>query len=84
MVKSCASPAGMRNVCAAGSLNWSILSANTVSICLLSETFLNPGEAIRLANYICHRRQTQQPGAARPGAVLKTVILFVAEYDSTP
>jgi hypothetical protein len=24
------------------------------------------------------------PGAARPRAVLKTVILFVAEYDSTP
>jgi len=26
-----------------------------VDICLLSETFLNPGQAFRLANYVCHR-----------------------------
>ena len=31
-VKPCASPAGMRKVCAAGSLNWSIFSASMVSI----------------------------------------------------
>jgi hypothetical protein len=40
--------------CAAGSLNSSIFSASTVSIFLLSETFLNPGQAYRLANYVCH------------------------------
>ena len=31
-VKPCASPAGMRTECAAGSLNWNILSASMVSI----------------------------------------------------
>ena len=31
-VKPCASPAGMRTVCAVGSLNWSTFSATTVSI----------------------------------------------------
>jgi len=42
--------------CAAGSLNWSIVSTSTISnICILSEKFLNPRQAFRLANYICHR-----------------------------
>jgi hypothetical protein len=31
-IKPCASPAGMRTECEAGSLNWSIFSASTVSI----------------------------------------------------
>jgi hypothetical protein len=26
-----------------------------VDICLLNYTFLNPGHAFRLANYVCHR-----------------------------
>jgi len=25
-----------------------------VDICLISEAFLNPGQAFRLANYVCH------------------------------
>jgi len=32
-----------------------ILGQHGVDICLLSETFLNPGQAFRLANYVCHR-----------------------------
>jgi hypothetical protein len=31
------------------------LSQHVVNTCLLSETFLNPGQACRLANYVCHR-----------------------------
>jgi len=30
-------------------------SQHSVDICLLCETFLNPGQAFRLANYVCHR-----------------------------
>jgi len=31
------------------------LSQHSVDICLLSETFLNPGQAFRLSNFVCHR-----------------------------
>jgi hypothetical protein len=31
------------------------LSQHGADICLVSETFLNPGQAFRLANYVCHR-----------------------------
>ncbi len=31
------------------------LGQHDVDICLLSETFLNPEGAFRLANYVCHR-----------------------------
>jgi hypothetical protein len=31
------------------------LRQHGVDICLLSETFFNPGQAFRLANYVCHR-----------------------------
>jgi hypothetical protein len=55
-------------VCAAGSSSWSIFSANTVSICLLDETFINPGEIFRLANYVCHR--TDRPPAGGGTAIL--------------
>ena len=37
------------------------LSQHGVDICLLIETFLNPGQAFRLANYVCHR--TDRPTA---------------------
>jgi len=42
------------------------LSQHGVDICLLSETFLNPGQAFCLANYVCHRtnRPTTGGGAA--------------------
>ena len=44
------------------------LSQHGVDICLLSETFLNPGEAFRLANYVCHR--TDRPTAGGGTAIL--------------
>ena len=55
-VNPCASPAGMRRECAAGSLSWSIFSASMVSISvdILSETFLKPAQVFQLANYVCH------------------------------
>ena len=37
-------------------LEWEhFLSQHGVDICLLSETFLTPGQAFRLAHYVCHR-----------------------------
>jgi len=44
------------------------LSQHDVDICLLSETFLNPGEVFRLANYVCHR--TDRPTAGGGTAIL--------------
>jgi len=38
------------------------LSQHGVDICLLSETFLNPGQAFRLANYVCHRTDRPDSG----------------------
>jgi hypothetical protein len=38
------------------------LSQHGVDICLLSETFLNPGQAFRLANYVCHRTDRLSAG----------------------
>jgi hypothetical protein len=54
--KPCVSPAGMRMGCAAGSWNWSTFSINVMLICIVSETFLNLGQAFRLASYVCHRK----------------------------
>jgi hypothetical protein len=44
------------------------LSQHDVDICLLSETFLNAGQAFRLANYVCHR--TDRPTAGGGTAIL--------------
>jgi exonuclease III len=44
------------------------LSQHGVDICLLSETFLNPCQAFRLANYVCHR--TDRPTAGGGTAFL--------------
>ena len=44
------------------------LSQDGVDICLLSEAFLNPGQAFRLANYVCHR--TDRPTAEGGTAIL--------------
>jgi hypothetical protein len=45
------------------------LSQHDVDICILSETFLNPGQAFRLANYVCHCTDRPQAGGG-------TAILF--------
>jgi len=44
------------------------LSQHGVEIYLLSETFLNSGQAFRLANYVCHR--TDRPSAGGGTAIL--------------
>jgi len=41
------------------------LSQHGVDICLLSETLLKAELAFRLANYVCHRRQTDSGGGGR-------------------
>ena len=42
------------------------LSQNRVDICLLSETFLNSGQAFRLATMSATAQTDQQPVEARP------------------
>ena len=56
------------------------LNQHGVDICLLSETFLNPGEAFRIANYVCHRtdRTTVKGGTA----ILVGVVLLTNRYRS--
>ena len=44
------------------------LAQHGVYICPLSETYLNPGEAFRLASYDCHR--TDRPIAGAGKAIL--------------
>ena len=45
-----------------------LLSQHGVDICLLSEIFLNRGQAFRLANYVCHRKNTDSGGRySHPG-----------------
>ena len=44
------------------------LSQHGVDICLLSETFLNPEQNFRLANYVCYR--TDRPTLADGTAIL--------------
>ena len=48
------------------------LSQHGVDICLLNKTFLNPREAFRLANYVCHR--TDRPTAGGGTAILVRVV----------
>jgi len=38
------------------------LKQHSVDICLLSETFLSPGQAFRLANYVCNRTNKLKAG----------------------
>jgi len=44
------------------------LSQHVVDICLLIETFLNPGQGFHLANYVCHR--TDRPSTGGGTAIL--------------
>jgi len=48
------------------------LKQHDFNICLLSETFLNPGQAFRLANYVCHckDRLIDEGGTAIMSAVV--------------
>ena len=52
------------------------LNQHGVDICPLSETFLNPGQTFRLANYVCHRRHTEGRGRhSHPGPPLNNPLL---------
>jgi hypothetical protein len=46
------------------------LSQHGVDICILSETFLNAGQAFRLANYVCHRTDRPTAGGGGGTAIL--------------
>ena len=50
------------------------LSQNGVDICLLSETFLNPGQAFRLANYVCHRTDRPTTGGGTTILVRRGIV----------
>jgi len=50
------------------------LSQHGVDICLLSETFLNPGQAFRLANYVCHRRDRPTTGCGTAILVRRGIV----------
>jgi hypothetical protein len=50
------------------------LSEHGVDICLLDETHLKLGRALRFANYVCHRTDRPIPGGG-------TVILFHKGID---
>ena len=84
-----ASPAGMRTGYAGRSSSWSIFSDSMASICLLSETFLKPGQAFRLANYVCHR--TDRPTVGGGTAILfrrgiqhhSVPVLGIAQLEAT-
>jgi len=41
------------------------LNQQCLEICLLSETFLKPDQAFRVANYVCHRTDRMTEGAAQ-------------------
>jgi hypothetical protein len=50
------------------------LSHHGVYICLLSETFLNAGQAFRLANYVCHCRDRPTAGGGRAILVRRGIV----------
>jgi len=50
------------------------LSQHGVDICLLSETYLNPGQAFRLANYVCHRTDRPSTGGATAISVRRDIV----------
>jgi len=53
------------------------LSQHGVDISLLIETFLNPGQAFRVANYVCHRTDRPTAGAVQPS--WSAVLLFTTQ-----
>ena len=50
------------------------LSQHGVEIFLLSETFLNPGQAFRLANYICHPSDRSTAGGGTAILVRRNIV----------
>jgi hypothetical protein len=52
------------------------LSQHGVDICLLSETFLKPGQAFRLANYVCHRTDRLTAGGGTAILVRRGIVHY--------
>ena len=50
------------------------LSQHGVDICLLSEIFLNPGQAFRLANNVCHRNDRPTAGGGTAILVRRGIV----------
>ena len=50
------------------------LSQHGVDICFLSETFLNPRQAFRLANYVCHRKERPTAGGGTAILVRRGIV----------
>ena len=50
------------------------LSHHGVDICLLSETFLKPDQAFRLANYVCHRTDRLTAGGGTAILVRRGIV----------
>jgi hypothetical protein len=55
------------------------INQHDVDICLLSETFLNPGQTFRLANYVCHRTDRITAGSGTAMLVRRGIV-----YHSVP
>ena len=49
-------------------------SQHGVDICLLSETFLNPDQAFRFANYVCQRTDRPTSGGGTAILVLRGIV----------
>jgi hypothetical protein len=50
------------------------LSEHGVEICLLSETLLNPDQAFRLANFVCHRTVIPTAGCGKAILVRRDIV----------
>jgi len=50
------------------------LSQHGVDICLLCETFLNSGQAFRLANYVCNRTDRPSAGGGTANLVRRGIV----------
>jgi len=50
------------------------LNQRGVDVCLLNETFFNPGKDIRLANYVCHRPDRMTAGGGTPILVRRRIV----------
>jgi hypothetical protein len=50
------------------------LGRHGVDICLLIETFFNPGQAFRLANYVCHRTDRLTAGGGTAILVRRGIV----------
>ena len=60
------------------------LNQHGVDICLLSEKLLNPGQAFRLANYVCHRTDKPTTGGGTAILVRRDIVHHSARFGPDP